>query len=270
MNARAEGRFAICAALLCACMFSSAPACAGLSESDIASVSFVPPPNAHAPMSLQLRDADGRARTLSEAMSGRPALLIPVDYTCRTICGPALTIATAALRDAGLAEGRDYSLIVFGIDAKDTPQDARNFARGQIGDATSTSVLLGDADAIRALETSIGYRAVYDAENDQFAHPAGVVVLARDGRVVRVLSSLALTPQDLRLALVDAGEGHSGGLVARLSALCYGFDPVHGVYTLLIDRILAVAAGVTVALLGAGLLLLRRATRHIGQEAPPC
>jgi protein SCO1/2 len=221
-------------------------------------------------MSLQLRDADGRARTLAEAMSGRPTLLVPVDYTCRSICGATLTIATAALRDAGLTEGRDYSLIVFGIDAKDTPEDARNFARSQIGDAASASVLLGDADAIRALETSIGYRAVYDAENDQFAHPAGIVALARDGRVVRVLSSLALTPQDLRLALVDASEGHGGGLVARLSALCYGFDPVHGVYTLLIDRILAVAGAVTIALLGGGLLLLRRATRHIGQEAPPC
>lgn len=262
---------ALGAALLSACMICAGPARAGLSEREIASVRFAPPPDAHAPLSLKVQDADGGARTLAEAMSGRPALLVPVDYTCRSLCGASLTIAMAALREAGLTEGRDYRLIVFGIDPKDTPQDARNFVRGQIGDAAaSTSVLIGDVATIRALETSIGYRAVYDEENDQFAHPAGVAALASDGRVVRVLSSLALTPQDLRLALIDAGEGRSGGLAARLTALCYGFDPVHGVYTLLIDRILAVAGGVTVALLGTGLLLLRRATRHIGQEAPPC
>jgi hypothetical protein len=43
--------------------------------------------------------------------------------------------------------------------------------------------------------------------------------------VMRVLSALGLNPTDLRLALVDAGEGHAGSVVDRAVLLCYGFDP---------------------------------------------
>ena len=56
-------------------------------------------------------------------------------------------------------------------------------------------------------------------------------MLTADGRVARALSSLALNPRDLRLALVEAGEGRIGGLADRITLLCSGFDPVHGVYT---------------------------------------
>ena len=55
--------------------------------------------------------------------------------------------------------------------------------------------------------------------------------LTADGRVSRALSSLALQPADLRLALLEAGEGKIGGLAGRLALLCYGFDAVHGIYT---------------------------------------
>jgi protein SCO1 len=51
------------------------------------------------------------------------------------------------------------------------------------------------------------------------------------GRITRVLSGLGLDGVDLRLALVEAGEGHVGSLGDRLRLLCYGFDPVRGIYT---------------------------------------
>ena len=96
--------------------------------------------------------------------------------------------------------------------------------------------LTADGDSLTALTASLGYRAVYDSKNDQFAHPAALFVLTPDGRVARVLSGLGIDPVDLRLALVEAGEGHIGTITDQVRLLCYGFDPALGIYTSSIKR----------------------------------
>jgi len=85
---------------------------------------------------------DALLRAAPSVEDGRPTLLLPADFTCKQICGPALTIASSALQQTGLVAGRDYSLVVVGIDPRDTIDDARRFTQGQIG-GTGTSVLTG-------------------------------------------------------------------------------------------------------------------------------
>ena len=120
------------------------------------------------------------------------------------------------------------------------------------------------AEAIDALLQSIGYRFRRDTANNVIAHPAAFVTLTADGRVARTLSSLALQPADLRLALLEAGEGKIGGLAGRLALLCYGFDTVHGIYTAQIIMLLRVGGGATVAILAAllGFLFWRAGKRE--------
>lgn len=233
---------------------------AGLTRHDLTGVTLSPPTNAAAPLGLVFRDSQDRRVTLGKVIDGRPALLLFVDYTCRTICGPALAIASGALSETGLDPKADYRLIVIGIDPKDTLNDARAMAQ-QISDPAVggvTGLLRGDAENTRRLTEALGYRYLYDASADQFAHPAGALVLTREGRVSRVLSSLALNPQDLRLALVEAGEGHSGSLGDRLTLLCYGFDAMHGVYAPVIGRALQVCAAATILGLFLFIAVLKR------------
>ena len=254
------------ATLLLALSLWPAAAWAALTEQQIREVALAPPPGARVPTALVFTDLQGSELTLGGAMAGRPTLLLPADFTCTEICGPALSITASALSQTGLEAGRDYSLVVVGIDANDGTADARRFAADQIG-GPGVSVLTGDADAIRSLMTAIGYHSQRDAANDAIAHPAGFVTLTSDGRVSRVLSSLALQPIDLRLALVEAGEGRIGGLTGRLALLCYGFDAVHGIYSARIATVLRIGGGLTVAALAAGLgLMLWRTskTRSIG------
>jgi protein SCO1/2 len=122
----------------------------------------------------------------------------------------------------------------------------------------AAAVLRADPASLDVLTAALGYHAVYDSEHDQFAHPSAALALAPDGRIVRVLSSLALDPQDLRLALTEAGEGRIGGVGDRLILMCYGFDPVHGIYTPLVHRILAAGGVLTLGLLGLALFVLHR------------
>ncbi|CUT10976.1 SCO1SenC family protein [Bradyrhizobium sp.] len=231
---------------------------AGLTEQQIGRVGFDPPQGARVPLSLQFSAVGGHTVTLRDAIDGRPTLLLPADFTCRQICGPALTIASSALQQTGLVAGRDYSLVVVGIDPRDTIDDARRFTQGQIGGA-GTSVLTGSQETVAALLGAIGYHTEIDDKHDAIAHPAAFVTLAPDGRVVRALSSLALQPVDIRLALLEAGDGRIGGLSGRVALLCYGFDAVHGIYTGRITVILQIVGASTVAIMAAfiGLMLVR-------------
>ena len=237
-------------------------ALAGLTEAQVGQVALSPPPGARVPTSLVFKDLRGHDVSLGDAIAGRPTLLLPADFTCSQICGPALSIAASALGETGLQAGRDYSLVVVGIDAKDSIEDARRFTSDQVG-GTGVSVLTGNSETIDSLMAAIGYRFQLDSANNAIAHPAAYVTLAADGRVSRVLSSLALQPTDLRLALLEAGGGTIGGFAGRIALLCYGFDAVHGIYTRQIATLLQIGGALTVAILASalGLMLWRTAKR---------
>ncbi len=253
-----------------------APAClpsaarAGLTEAQIKDVGLNPAPGARAPLDLPFRDANGAAITLRDAIAGRPTLLMAVDYSCRTLCGPALSIVSAALEGSGLKPGADFRLVLFGLDPRAIPADAKRFVDAQVSDMAlraATIVLTSDADALHVLTAAIGYRYAPDTENGAFAHPAGFVTLTPDGHVARALSSLGAEPRDIQFALIEAGEGKIGGAIDRLSLLCYGFDAVHGIYTSRIRAILTGAGLVTIATLGGALALLTVHARRKGVGA---
>lgn len=238
------------------------PARARLVQADLARVAVAPPPGARVPLELAVTDArTGRATTLGQALGGRAALLLPVDYTCGNVCDPMVSMAADALAATGLA-AEDYAFVLVGIDPRDDAAAARRMLAETLGDRAAgiRPLLVSDA-ALAALAGALGYKAVYDAGTDSFAHPAAAMLIAGDGRVARVLSPLALTGRDLRLALTEAGEGRVGSLADRLTLLCYGYDAARGLYTPLVQRILTVTGIATI--LGIGLLIvgLTRRTR---------
>jgi protein SCO1/2 len=246
------------------------PACAGFTERELAGVALQLPPDARIPEDVVFQDATDRSTNFRDALSGHPALVVPVDFTCRATCGPALTIASAALAESGLRPGEEFKLIVIGFDPRDSMAEAHAFTAARIGPVIANATLILQADAANTASfiAAVGYRALYDAGTDQFAHPAGALVATPDGRISRALSSLALNPHDLRLALIEAGEGRIGSIADRVALLCSKFDPVHGIYTSAVTRVLQAACGITVMSLAGVLFWLSRRTRR--QRAARC
>lgn len=239
------------------------PAGAALVQAQLDEVSISPAPGAALALPTPLADIDRGPTTLGSALGGHPAVLVFADYTCRFLCGTVLALTTSALDASGL-DPAGYRLVLVGLDPKDSAADARAMVDAEAGQGPSRAslrVLCGDGAAVRSLTGAAGYHAVYDAEHDQYAHPAGVIVLSADGHVAHVLSGIGLTAGDLRLALVEAGHGTTGGLIDQLRLLCYGFDAVHGLYTSRILMWLQAAGLVTVAALGALLLWLSGVVR---------
>ena len=235
------------------------PALAGLTEADLSAVAFVPPPGARLELAETWRDISDAQRSLGSVLDGRPALLIPVDYGCRTTCGPAVAIASHALRSTGLSV-RDYRLVLFGLDPESSAADVSAFVGTRVDPDVipMTVALRGDDASLQRFTQALGYSYRRDAEADRFAHPLGAVALTAEGRVVRLLSPLGLDTDDLRLALLEAGEGRIGALGQRLALLCYGFDAVHGIYTKRIVSLLSLLCAATIAAMVFWLVLMQR------------
>lgn len=243
----------------------AAPARAALTEAQLVAVGLVPPAGASLPGDLLLVDDAGGAVTGAALRSGRPAVLVLADFTCRTLCGTALGMAAAALEATQLTPGADYDLLILGIDPRDGPAEALALKATRLGAsplASRARFLSGDEAALASAQAALGYRVAYDAAADEYAHPLGVLVLTGEGQVSAVLGGLALSPEELRLAIAEAASGRIGRMVERLRLLCYGLDPSRGVYNGLVKQALAAGTVATLLGLGAFILLLNRRRRR--------
>ena len=250
----------IFAAAAFALLILHGPARAAINAGELGAIYADAPPGAALPMTLNFLDERGRQTTLAQAIGGVPAIVIFADYTCHTLCGPILEFAAAGLAKSGLRPGADYRVVVIGLDPKDSINSARAMRSEHFAAADPIAddavFLTGTQDTVTAATAALGYHYRYDAEHDQFAHPAAVYVTDATGKIARVLSGLGLDGGDLRLALVDAGRGTVGTFTDHIRLLCYGFDPARGIYTERITFFLELAAGATVLMLGSGILTL--------------
>jgi protein SCO1/2 len=239
---------------------SAEPAYANFTSAQLAAISAAPPPGAALPGSLTFHDESGKAVALKDAIGSVPTLLIFADYTCRTLCGPILDFTLAGLAKSGLRPGKDYRLLVIGLDPKDDLASAHAMRTQHIERSDSIGraalFLTGTDSTIHTATSAVGLHYAYDAEHDQYAHPAALYVLDANGRVRRVLSPLGLDGSDLRLAVIDAGRGSVGSIADRIHLLCYGYDPVAGVYTERITTMLGYAAALTLIVLFGGILAM--------------
>ncbi|HYQ91101.1 MAG TPA: SCO family protein, partial [Candidatus Competibacteraceae bacterium] len=124
-------------------------------------------------------------------------------------------------------------------------------------------LLTGDAATIQQLADSVGYRYRYDSGLDQYAHAAGIVLLTSGGRIARYFYGVQFPNKVLRLSLVEATKGRIGSPIDQLLLLCYDYNPETGRYTVVIMKVLRLAALVTVALMGSVIawLMLRERRR---------
>jgi protein SCO1/2 len=236
----------------------SASSVRAVTPEEFRQVRSIAPAGATVPLEATVEFRDGVKRKLGE-MIAKPAVLVFADYTCTTLCGPIVAFVVAALEKSGLRPGTEFQVLVIGIDPKDSVADAermrRNYALSGSLDA-ATLFVRADQPTVQRLTSALGYHYVYDTEHDQFVHPGAAYVLRTDGRVTRVLTGLGLSGADLRLALVEAGEGRIGNLTDEVRLLCSGFDPASGTYNLLISRVLMGATLATIAAMAAGIMLL--------------
>ena len=252
MSCRIADAFGL-AMLVC---IAAQPAAARIAPQDYRAVGVDAPQGAAVPRDATVIDEEGHRRSLGELI-GKPSVLVFADYTCATLCGPIVAFVGSALEQSGLRPD-EFQLLVVGLDPKDTVADAARMRTAHLGadSPINAAFLTADEASVRSIATALGYRYAYDEETDQFVHPGAAYVLTSDGRVARILTGLGISASDLRLALVEAGNGRLGTLGDRVRLLCSGFDPAHGRYNILVSRLLAATAIATILALGSAFVLL--------------
>lgn len=206
-------------------------------------------PGAPVPLDAPFRDSGGNRTSLRQIAGGKPILLIPVLHNCPNICGVTLAGVADAIAAQPLRAGRDFTLVAFGIDPGEGPEDAADDLarlRGHVGQGVPARALTGSPAAIHAVTDAIGYRYAWDERIGQYAHVAATAVLTPQGRLSGWLYGLTPQPADLTAAIHDARREKQAHWGERLLLLCFHYDPVTGRYTASIEKILKVAAILTV------------------------
>lgn len=212
------------------------------------------------PTELELLDEEGRTVSLGQLLPGdKPVVLSLVYYRCPMLCNLVLNGLVRSLRELDMGLGEDYRAITVSIDPKDTPHESLKRRRHHLqamnqSEQAPWSFLTGPEAAVRRLADSVGFRYNYDPSTEQYAHPAVVMVLTPDGRVSRYLYGAEFPQRDVKLALLEAGEGRVGTSFERVILSCFKYDPAtkrYGFYIFGFLRLGAMAVfGALAALLG--------------------
>ena len=239
-----------------------------LSPDELHTVAFRQHPGESVPLDLQFTDENGTPVTLSQFFGQRPVILSLNYFTCQSLCPLELQGLVGGLNGVPFTLGDQYTLISVSIDPRDTPASAAtakfSALRGYVHPEAAAGFHLlttSNQSTIDTLASAIGFQYVYDDQEQEYAHPIGVVVLTPGGQISRYIYGLDFSATDLRLSLVEAAAQHIGGLVEQVLLVCYHYDAINGRYTPLVFDIMKAAGGATVLLVGCALFWLRRSER---------
>jgi len=220
--------------------------------------------NDQIPPELTFRDETGKAVQLRDYFGKKPLILNLVYYQCPMLCGEVLSGLESALRVLKFDIGKEFDVLTVSFDPKETPEMASakkaEFLKryGRAGAADGWHFLTGPQTSIAALTKAAGFDYEYDAKTGQFAHATAIMVLTPEGRIAQYYYGVEFAPKDLRLGLVQASQNKIGSIVDEVLLYCYHYNPDTGKYGAMISRILKIAAGATIFVLGTFLIVLFR------------
>jgi protein SCO1/2 len=221
------------------------------------------------PVGATFRDENGAEVRISDYLGKKPVAFVLVQYECKMLCTQVLNGTLHTLFDLKFDIGKDFDLVTISIDPRETPELAaakkksyfEKFEResGRKLDPAGWHFLVGSKESIDSVADAIGYKYVYDASQDQYAHPSGIVVVTPEGKIARYFYGIQYPVTDLRLGLVEASNNKIGSPVDQLLLLCYDYHPETGTYGLVIVNFVRIFGLVTVVgLVGFIVFMLRR------------
>ncbi|HTZ96398.1 MAG TPA: SCO family protein [Terriglobales bacterium] len=229
--------------------------------------------NQQIPPDLVFVDEAGQEVHLRDYFGKKPLILNLVYYQCPMLCGEVLSGLESALRVLKFDVGKEFDVLTVSFDPKETPQMAMakkaEFLKryGRPGAAEGWHFLTGPQSSIDALTQAAGFQYEYDPKSGQFAHATAIMVLTPEGKIAQYYYGVEFAPKDLRLGLIQASQNKIGNLVDEVLLYCYHYDPDTGKYGPIISRVLKLAAGATILVLGTFLIVMFRLGSPADQSA---
>ncbi len=222
-----------------------------------------------ASMAAVFRDETGKEIKL-ESLFGKPVVLLPIFFSCTAICGFLQADLAKALNEVDQVPGHDFHIITVSFSDDENETDAatakKNYSNLIKRDfpLDKWTYLTGDQENIRKLTDSLGYYFIKKAPH-QYVHPSALVVLSKDGKIIRYLYGPNFLPFDIGMALSEAEKGTPGISIKRgVLSFCFDYDPAKKTYAFKLFRITGTV--VLIVLLGFIIFLLRPSKRDKKDE----
>ena len=194
----------------------------------------------YVPLDLGFVDADSDSVYLRDVID-KPTVLTLVYYHCPQICLPLLNGVADVVSKTDLKPGKDYQVLTVSFDPFDNPRTASRIRSNVTAQFKGTlpegawRFLAGDSTAIAALTGATGFKVMRVGKD--FAHGTTLIVLSPDGKIVRYLYGLSFFPFDLKMAVMEAGEGKVVPSVSRVLRFCFSYDPKGRKYVFNMTRV---------------------------------
>jgi protein SCO1 len=224
--------------------------------------------DAQVPSDLTFHDENGATVHLGEYYGKRPIVLTLVYFKCPMLCTMVLNDLNRVLGAMNMNVGEQFDILTVSFDPTETPElaaqkkhqyvRAYNRPHAQEG----WHFLTGDAESIKKLTETVGFRYAWDEKWKQYAHASGIIVLTPSGKVSRYFYGVEYSARDLRLSLTEASEGKISAPAEQILLYCFHYDPATGKYSLIITRFVQLGALITMAGLGTFWFLMHRSSKN--------
>jgi len=236
-------------------------------------VSFTQKLNAQLPLDTHFKDEHGRDVTLGQYVNGtRPVVLAFVYYSCPMLCTQIMNGVSRAIKVLPFTPGTDFDVVFISFDPRDKPETASakksallNYWSMQ-NQSGAWHFLTGEEPQIKRVTSAAGFFYIWDERSQQYAHLSGVLVLTPEGRLSRYVYGVEYSPKELRLALVESGEGRVGSVVDALLLYCYHCDPSQRRYGVIVMNLVRLGGVLTVLALGGFIYFMRQQEKLHPQE----
>lgn len=220
------------------------------------------------PLDLTFINEKGESVTLRELMDGKPTMISLNYFRCAGICTPQLNDMAKMLGRLDLAENRDYKVLTIsfaedeGYELAAAKQKTMLTAiqREYVPDAWR--FVIGENNSSGILADLVGFtyqKTVSPAGVVDYVHPAALIMLSPEGKVTRYLNGIEQLPFDVKMALMEAGQGKVGPTIAKNLLYCFAYDPKAKTYIFKWEKI---AATVMFAIMFAFFIYLVKTSRR--------
>jgi protein SCO1/2 len=221
------------------------------------------------PKDAVFRDHEGKTVRLGDYFDGKKPVVLTLAYAnCKVVCSMVLGAEADVLKQQEWRLGKEYRALTISIDPNDTPAIAAKKRRQMLalygaddkgqGEPSQWDFLVGDPQNVARVAEAVGFKYKYDARQEQYAHPAVLMITKPTGELARYLYGLSFEPQDVRLGLLEASQGRSISTIEKMILFCYMYDPIGAKYVLVAKNVMRVAGGITMIVLGAFLAFFWR------------
>lgn len=204
---------------------------------------------------------------------GRPVAVQLAYFQCPMLCTLVLNAFVDGAKPLSWVPGQDYEVVTVSFDPRDTPEIAKAkkatyvASLGKTGSEAGWHFLTGTEPEVRRLADALGFKYRWVPDRKEFAHAAGMFVLTPEGKVSRTLYGIEYPSKDMRLSLVEAGEGKLGSPFDKLLLYCFQYDAKAHKYAMVAMNVMKVGGLFTVLTLGGVLAVVWSRERHRPRHA---